>query len=593
VTGTSRPQLAEAAAQELDALRAALDQKLAALEAALANPSKCASLEALVIDLARVATAEAEAAAARGCLDAQQDAQRQAAAKAEAQLALKTERETLAALQRDLEQARTALKSERDAAAVLRHDRDEAVRALQGEREAAARARRRAEEAQASHDAVQMTSAVLRRDVEDARTALHAAQQAGIELSGSAEQAHAALERERAAAEELRQALGTVKQQLAAANQAAEKRSADVDAAQSLVAGLEQQRRDLERTCTEGTARVDALTRDLNLARTNHERAFGEWQARLEAAARERGALVADLTAARDALDAARRKADERSQTIGQDRAAAERALTETRTELERALRDRDAIAAELETLRQSLQATRAEAGARLGSADQERAGIEIALKDAETSTAAAIRDRDMMAEELEMMRENLASVQNARIQVEQMREAAAARIADLEGELRERDRRQADRRREPPAPALGALRHVRGIEEPDPVEPAPDAQSAGQPPAEAPPDSPVRRASRHAFGQDMQVLIDGSPASLVDLSISGAQVISQTALKPNRMVRVQLTGDAPITCKGKVVWARLEASSTAGLRYRAGVLFTGVDERAVEAFLARHETRT
>ena len=53
-------------------------------------------------------------------------------------------------------------------------------------------------------------------------------------------------------------------------------------------------------------------------------------------------------------------------------------------------------------------------------------------------------------------------------------------------------------------------------------------------------------------------------------------------------MIRLQLPAeDNPITCKGKVVWARLEASATAGLRYRAGVCFTGVDERAVEKFLA------
>ena len=85
-----------------------------------------------------------------------------------------------------------------------------------------------------------------------------------------------------------------------------------------------------------------------------------------------------------------------------------------------------------------------------------------------------------------------------------------------------------------------------------------------------------------------MQVLVDGSPATLIDLSTSGAQVVSQAALKPNRMVRLQLPSeDTPIICKGKVVWARLEAGSTTGLRYRAGVCFTGVDERAVEKFLA------
>ena len=78
--------------------------------------------------------------------------------------------------------------------------------------------------------------------------------------------------------------------------------------------------------------------------------------------------------------------------------------------------------------------------------------------------------------------------------------------------------------------------------------------------------------------------------ATLVDLSISGAQLVSQAALKPNRMVRVQLpAGDNPITCKGKIVWARLEAGSTTGLRYRAGVFFTGVDERAIEKFLAEY----
>jgi hypothetical protein len=115
---------------------------------------------------------------------------------------------------------------------------------------------------------------------------------------------------------------------------------------------------------------------------------------------------------------------------------------------------------------------------------------------------------------------------------------------------------------------------------------PEPAADTAGV----APPAGPVRRASRHAFREEMQVLIDGSPATLVDLSIAGAQVLSHAALKPNRMVRLQLSAeDSPIICKGKVVWARLEAGPTSGLCYRAGVFFTGVEERAVEKFLAQH----
>src|SRR5262249_15538044 len=63
--------LTATARRELDALRAALDSRLLALEAALAHPEPHDSLETFVMDLARVATAEAEASAARASLEAQ------------------------------------------------------------------------------------------------------------------------------------------------------------------------------------------------------------------------------------------------------------------------------------------------------------------------------------------------------------------------------------------------------------------------------------------------------------------------------------------------------------------------------------------
>jgi hypothetical protein len=86
-----------------------------------------------------------------------------------------------------------------------------------------------------------------------------------------------------------------------------------------------------------------------------------------------------------------------------------------------------------------------------------------------------------------------------------------------------------------------------------------------------------------------VQVLIDGGAAELADLSTTGAQVISPTPLKPNRVVKLQLPSDTtPIACRGKIVWARLEPpSSGAPPRYRAGVYFMGVHHPAVAAFLA------
>ncbi len=618
-----RRQLSEAAAQELASLRTALDQKLAALEAALASPSQNASLETLVIDLARVATAEAETAAAKACLDVQLEAQRQAAARTEAQRALEAERERLAGLQRDLDHARTALTSQREIAMALREDLTAAADALKGEREAAGRLRTRCEEAEGKYDAERMTAAALRRDIEDARTALQAAQQAGIELSQSVEPAHAALGKEREANTRLTETLGALQAELAAAKQLAGQQAGDLEAAQALIAGLEQHRRDLERARDEHDSRAaaagrerDALAgelaalrekadreqslaglraREVDEARATHEQAMNELHGRLQAAASERDSLAAELAAARNAIAAVDAQAEARARQAAHDRAEAERLLHETSARLDAALRDRDALAVEADTLRQAAQSARAETGT---PADDERQRIERTLAEAEVRAAAAVRDRDMMAEELEVMRENLGAVQNdAQAQIASAQQAAAQRIAELEAALQDRAGQQPDRSTEPPTIATRRAQAIRlhdaMFTEPT-LAPRPEPAARPEPGADtaaaAPPGAPLRRASRHAFRDDVQILVDGSPATLVDLSIAGAQVLSHAALKPNRMVRIQLSAeDTPIICKGKVVWARLEAGPTSGLRYRAGVSFTGVEERAVEKFLAQH----
>jgi hypothetical protein len=60
--------------------------------------------------------------------------------------------------------------------------------------------------------------------------------------------------------------------------------------------------------------------------------------------------------------------------------------------------------------------------------------------------------------------------------------------------------------------------------------------------------------------------------------------------LKPNQTVKVLLPAEPkPLTCPGKIVWAKLEAPALgrpAG--YRAGVQFTRPDESAIEAFIAK-----
>jgi len=101
----------------------------------------------------------------------------------------------------------------------------------------------------------------------------------------------------------------------------------------------------------------------------------------------------------------------------------------------------------------------------------------------------------------------------------------------------------------------------------------------------------PTRRATRHAFHEDVSVEVDGVPAVLADLSLIGAQLLALTTLKPNRVINLALPHEGQlISCTGKIVWARLEPDATTGaLRYRAGVYFMEVDEAAVEGFIAHH----
>ena len=184
-----RRYLADAARRELDALHVALDQRLAALEHGLAHPDPDTSLEELVLDLARVATAEAEAAAGRASLEAQLYAEdRAAVAEAEARRLLAAERAIAEALRLELEQARTALGAERDAGAKVRKALADARTAVEAER-----------------------AAVVARDrtVEQARAALLTSQNAVAARGAELEEAERALQSERANSAQLRDAKTT------------------------------------------------------------------------------------------------------------------------------------------------------------------------------------------------------------------------------------------------------------------------------------------------------------------------------------------------------------------------------------------------
>jgi hypothetical protein len=101
-----------------------------------------------------------------------------------------------------------------------------------------------------------------------------------------------------------------------------------------------------------------------------------------------------------------------------------------------------------------------------------------------------------------------------------------------------------------------------------------------------------TRRASRHRVRTGVEIQLDGNPATVVDLSSVGAQVISSTILRPNQKVRVSIPyEDFVMRFRGAVAWAKFELPKpTAPPRYRAGIEFIDADATAVEDFCKKNK---
>jgi len=101
-----------------------------------------------------------------------------------------------------------------------------------------------------------------------------------------------------------------------------------------------------------------------------------------------------------------------------------------------------------------------------------------------------------------------------------------------------------------------------------------------------------TRRAARFRIRQGVEIQLDGNPASLVDLSVMGAQVVSATILRPNQRVRISVpTDEFVMRFRGAVAWAKFELPKpTEPPRYRAGVEFADADATAMDDYCSKHK---
>ena len=269
--------------------------------------------------------------------------------------------------------------------------------------------------------------------------------------------------------------------------------------------------------------------------------------------------LHAQLEAERKRAEAERKRADQAG--------AARDELTDLETQLEaerdradQATADRDELTRMLEAAKKSIQGMQATVDEKLAAIDAKRAG---ALRAAEERAETAVREREALAIELASLKAAPAATEDGDLR--QRLDAATERVRVLELRLFERERATKDVDVD-----LGSML---------PATPEPAVVRGAVP------------AARHAFKPPRRVRIDREGGLLVDLSVSGAQVICATPPETGRIVTLALlSDDAPCFAQGRLLWSRREQTAKGRpYRYPAGIAFTAVDEAALQEFIRHH----
>ena len=334
------------------------------------------------------------------------------------------------------------------------------------------------------------------------------------------------------------------------------------------------------------TDRLEALRRELNEAQqalSDAQRALNEAQRDVKEARKTADTRATNLAKAREAAGAAQAEAAARIKTLEDKLTAAAAAKADAERVRREAVSRADA--AEVFARETAARASNAEAwgkdlDTRMKEAEARASREEARLRDAEARVDAAVQSRDALVKE----RETLAA---ERATISKEREASAEHAAQLQATLREYEQRLAAADERTRTLELQLFQRERTVQERD--------EDLSGMLASAPPASgrPTRAATRYHMAAEVKVDIDGDVGLLVDLSTSGAQMLSPVPIEEGKDVQLRLLSDEmPATCRGRIVWTRLEPkSSTQPFRYRAGVLFTRVDLSAVEAFIIRYAT--
>jgi hypothetical protein len=110
-------------------------------------------------------------------------------------------------------------------------------------------------------------------------------------------------------------------------------------------------------------------------------------------------------------------------------------------------------------------------------------------------------------------------------------------------------------------------------------------------PPAAHPKGGNTRRANRFKLLASLNAVVENGQANLVNMSVFGAQVVSQPSLKPAQTVKIVLPdADEMVRLTAHVAWVTFEQPHPATApHYRAGMEFTDAAQETLEDYCRRH----
>jgi hypothetical protein len=99
-----------------------------------------------------------------------------------------------------------------------------------------------------------------------------------------------------------------------------------------------------------------------------------------------------------------------------------------------------------------------------------------------------------------------------------------------------------------------------------------------------------TRRAPRFPMLDSLDASVEGGQASLVNISVLGAQVVSRPVLRPGQTVKIALP-DAEETLRltAHVAWSLFQQTREGAAVYRAGIAFTDATTEALEDYCRRY----